>query len=105
MACQRGEEGVTCLRDSSPDHRCCIADEAPALWPCNDAAVDIFYQAQLAAERVETKRKVLLYVRPVDVEALLRVHGVPEEEWVETYRKVISLQDVFNDLSATKRRR
>lgn len=95
-ACQEGVDGVTCLRSASPDGLCLVADLAPVLLSSNQLAVQIYHESQGSANQITGDDKTRLYVKPTEVEALMRVHGITEDSRPGLLTKVFLLQDIAN---------
>lgn len=82
---------------------CPVMDTSPVLAEANKAVASIWEQAQRSANQVQAKDKVYVYCRPESVEALLRVHAVPEDDWARMMRQVIQLDDMANTLRPVKK--
>lgn len=87
------------MRDTEKSGLCPIADLAPVPLACNALAIRIFNQARQSAEQIAGEERTHFYTRPADVEALMRVHGVLEDERTLMMDKVILLQDEANRLA------
>ena len=97
--CQQERDGIVCLRDQEGHNGSCpMMDDAPVLARANNAVAVIWEQAQRSANQVEGKHKTHIYCKPESVEALLRMHSVPEDEWAKCMKQVAQMDDVANGL-------
>jgi len=102
--CQSDMQSVSCMRDTDPDGICQIADDSPEPLSFNRKVIEIFEQAKSSAEQIEGKDKFYKYLRPGDLEALMRIHGVPEYNRPEMLYRLFLLQDISNDLRRRKKK-
>lgn len=87
--------------------KCPVLDLSPPLFVENSLAVEIYLEARKSAEFREvmagssaTKTKV--FVSAADVRALMDIYQVPKAEREITYRKVMLIQNIENDLSLVR---
>ncbi len=94
------------MRDM-PDHggTCPVADDAPELFPENETAVSVYFQARQSATQVSTDKRTLFYLRPEAVAAILEMRDVPVEERGRVFRDVQVLQDIENEIRPSKPRK
>lgn len=83
-----------------PEHNylCPVLDEAPVLVPANKPIARVWQHAQRSGAQVYTDDKTVVYCRPESVMALLRLYGVPEDEWQYIMGKLTIMDDVANGL-------
>ena len=103
-ACQSDQEGIICMRDSSEDGLCPVLDKGVKLFPENELTVSLFNEVQGSGIQIEGKDKNYIYIRPTEVEALLRIRRVPIEEWGSVMTGIFSLQDMSNHLRLRKKK-
>ncbi len=110
--CEMCREGdADCFRDlGGYGGRCPIVDDAPALWPENETALTIYEQAKSSAETVSQSIgsrsvKTLVFVRPTEVEALMRMYGVEEDERPTILARVLTIQAVDNERRPARMRK
>ena len=82
-----------------------MADGAPQLMEENDVAVELFNELVQSAQRFEGEEKVLLFIRPLDVEACFRLHGIPDEDFDLMSSKIRLLQNTTNKVRSGKKKR
>jgi len=76
---------------------CPIADEGPSITESNQEALAIFRQAEGASIQVSATNKTYMYIRPAEVEAIMRMRCIPEEEREPVLQKVQLLEGIKND--------
>lgn len=100
---------MRCMRDDPHNNgRCPVADSDLHLIPPNDLIVKIYNQATGSARQINTetagRSKAHLYLRPVEIEALMRIHGIPDQRRSEVLNRIFTLQDIANDLRPSRSR-
>ena len=83
--------------------KCPVCDEAPSLLVTNQLPVAIYHQALPSATQVADDGKTHFFIRPSDIEALMRVHDVPVGDRVECFERVLILQAEGNRLRPRRR--
>ena len=104
-ACQSGQEGVICMRDTSSDGECPVFDKGVKLFPENELVINLFNEVQGSAVQVEGKDKTFIYIKPTEVEALLKIRGIPIEDWDQIMFGIFSVQDMSNYLRPKKKKK
>ena len=104
-ACQAGQEGAVCMRDSSEDGECPVLDKGVKLFPENELVVSLFNECQGSGVQIEGKDKHYIYIKPTEVESLLRMRNVPFEEWNDMMTGIFTLQDISNHLRLRKKKK
>lgn len=101
------EDGARCMRDEPQNKgRCPVADTDRSLIPPNDLVVTIYNQAAGSSKQVNTnvvnRTKTYLYLRPADIESLMKINRISEDKMPEIMRRVIMIQDIANNLRPSK---
>lgn len=81
---------------------CPVADLGPQPTSFNALAIEIYRQAQGSAQQVQSERKTFYYLHATDLEALMRVHGIPQPEQAKMNRRVRLLQDLENEMRPSR---
>lgn len=98
---------MRCYRDDPINKgRCPVADVNRRLIPPNDKVVNIYNQATGSSRQVNSetagRTKSHLYLRPVEIEALMRMYRITEDKRAEILNRVFILQDIANDLRPSR---
>ena len=77
---------------------CPVVDESPVPFSSNVLAIELYRKAEGSANQVDGKDKVYIYLLPSEIRALMDVHGIPEEEREGLMEKILTLQNIANNL-------
>ena len=78
--------------------------EERAILPANKQIVNIYNDVLGSAEHVEGKDKTHLYLKPTEIESLLRMRRIPTIEWAEMLTRLFSLQDLANHFRLSRKK-
>ena len=98
LECQAGNPDVRCMRENEADGLCPIADKAPELEEDNEVVLHLFNQAQGSANQIEGEKKNYVFLKPTEVESLMRINGIDQAEWDDILIRLFVLQDVANEM-------
>lgn len=100
MQCQRcqSEDGALCLADQKGNNgECPVFDKGPPIFVNNKLVVDIFRQAEGSSARVELDKKIHVFLRPADFNALFDIYDVHQDDRFDLMEKLLILQDIANE--------
>ncbi len=92
------------MKDAEEDGLCPVRDKSPVLLQQNELALSIFRQSEGSGRDVHAKSRVHRYLRPVEIEAVMRMRMIPEEDREELFHRVLILQEETNRMRPMKRR-
>jgi hypothetical protein len=93
------------MRDDEDDGLCPVADKAPALFPQNELTVTIFNRSQGSSQQIEAEKKTVIYIRPTEVETLMRVYEVPTEDRARIMDGVFLLEGIANQIRPNRKKK
>lgn len=85
------------MAETYPGNICPVIVAQKKLFPENKKIVDVYYQAQGSSSQVDGKDKTYSYLKPTEIESLMRIHNIPKAECDEVLTRLFILQDIAND--------
>lgn len=92
------------MRDTSPDGKCPVFDKGVVIFPENQLVVNVFKEAQGSGVQIDAKDKNYIYIKPTEVESLLRIRQIDPDEWGDVMNGVFVLQNISNNLRPKKKK-